>query len=94
MRPQQFPANMSFILTQLLTKYDKVMVLKLFVDADDNELTNKYYNAAFAHNTKVQQSVNRIDTHIDAGFDLFAPVQLIIHHQVHPIPCFQTKRIN
>jgi len=73
MRPLQFPPNMSFILTQLLTKYDKVMVLKLFVDADDNELTNKYYNAAFAHNTKIQQSVNRIDTHIDAGFDLFAP---------------------
>jgi len=51
------------------------MVLKLFVDADDNELTNKYYNAAFAHNTKVHESVNRIDTHIDAGFDLFAPGQ-------------------
>ena len=57
------------LLTQLLNTYDKVMHLKLFVDSDDNQLKNIYFNAADNHNKKIQNN----PTHIDAGFDLFAP---------------------
>ena len=53
----------------LFTIYDRVMVLKLYVDSDDNELKNKYLIAANTHNNKL---LNNID-YIDAGFDLFAP---------------------
>ena len=53
----------------LLTKYDKVMVLKLFVDSNDNELKSKYFNSVISHNNKVFNN----NTYIDAGFDLFSP---------------------
>jgi hypothetical protein len=56
-------------LNNLLTTYEKVMLLKLFVDSDDDELRNKYYHSAVKHNEKMEQS----PTYIDAGFDLFAP---------------------
>lgn len=56
-------------LNQLLAIYDKVMLLKLFVDSNDQELLNLYINAAHHHNNKI---VNK-PTFIDAGFDLFAP---------------------
>jgi dUTP pyrophosphatase len=58
-----------FIMDNLLTIYDKFMVLKIFVDSDDAELKDMYYNAAFAHNTKLMSDPG----YIDAGFDLFAP---------------------
>jgi dUTPase len=57
------------IVTNLLNKYDKVMVLKLYVNSDDNNLKNMYYAAAKNHNNKIMNK----STHIDAGFDLFAP---------------------
>lgn len=53
----------------LLQKYDRYMLLNVFVDSEDNELINKYLNAANNHNNTI---LNDID-HIDAGFDLFAP---------------------
>jgi dUTP pyrophosphatase len=53
----------------LLTKYDRVMVLKIFVDSDDVTLKDMYYNAAFTHNSKLLSDPG----YIDAGFDLFAP---------------------
>lgn len=53
----------------LLNIYERVMHLKLFVDSDDNHLKNMYYTAADNHNNKI---INN-PTHIDAGFDLFAP---------------------
>ena len=53
----------------LLNTYDRVMVLKIFVDSDDIKLSNMYYNAALAHNNRLRTNV----AHIDAGFDLFAP---------------------
>jgi dUTP pyrophosphatase len=56
------------ILNTLLNIYDKVMVLKLFVDSGE-ELKNIYVNASNAHNNKI--SLNPY--FIDAGFDLFAP---------------------
>jgi dUTPase len=49
--------------------YDKIMVLKLFVDSDDENLKNTYLNAAHNHNNKIIQN----QQHIDAGFDLYAP---------------------
>jgi hypothetical protein len=59
----------SHILTRLLNIYERAMVLKLFVDSNDNELINKYVQAADSHNNKLLNNPN----HIDAGFDLFAP---------------------
>lgn len=53
----------------LLSEYDKFMLLKLFVDSNDNELKNTYLNAANQHNNKVLNSPDCID----AGFDLYAP---------------------
>ena len=57
------------IMDNLLIKYDKVMVLKIFVDSLDAQLKDMYYNAAFAHNSKLMSDPG----YIDAGFDLFAP---------------------
>ena len=62
--------------TLLLNDYDyeKVMVLKIFVDdeSNDNELKKKYIEAALAHNTKIENN----STMIDAGFDLYAPLEI------------------
>ena len=57
------------ILRDLLKIYEKVMILKIFIDSDDNELKNTYHCAANNHNNKLQTNPQ----HIDAGFDLFAP---------------------
>jgi len=56
-------------LNNLLNNYERIMHLKLFVDSDDNHLKNMYYTAADNHNKKILNN----PTHIDAGFDLFAP---------------------
>lgn len=56
-------------LPRLLNMYDKVMVLRVFVDSDDDRLRDMYRNAAIAHNNKLLTNMQ----HIDAGFDLFAP---------------------
>jgi len=53
----------------LLNIYEKVMLLKMFVDTTDNELKNMYSEAANIHNNKVLEKPE----FIDAGFDLFAP---------------------
>lgn len=53
----------------LLTMYDKYMILKLFVDSDNEELKNTYVDAANIHNNKIITTPD----YIDAGFDLFAP---------------------
>ena len=57
------------IINNLFGMYDKVMVLKLFVAANDTNLYEMYISAANTHNNKI---IN-VSTHIDAGFDLFAP---------------------
>jgi dUTP pyrophosphatase len=62
------PTSDSNILTRLLTIYDKIMVLKIFVDGDD-ELKQKYIEYAESHNNKIITN----NDFIDAGFDLFAP---------------------
>jgi dUTPase len=59
------------ILTKLLSIYNKIMVLKVFVDGDD-DLKQKYIEAVKNHNSKI---VNQKDV-IDAGFDLITPSSL------------------
>lgn len=54
---------------QLLSIYGQYMHLKLFVDSEDQELRNKYVNAAYEHNSKLASNPHEIN----AGFDLYAP---------------------
>jgi len=61
--------NNNGLLNILLNTYERVMYLKLFVDSNDNKLINMYQDAANKHNNKLHNN----QTHIDAGFDLFAP---------------------
>jgi dUTPase len=56
------------ILPDLLNIYDRVMLLKVFVDGD-SELQNKYLQSAHNHNDKLMNNPQIID----AGFDLYAP---------------------
>jgi len=62
----------------LLKQYDKIMILKLFVDTDtDNNtdtnnidtLKRKYLDESMTHNLKLLNSQD----YIDAGFDLYVP---------------------
>lgn len=55
----------------LQLKYDNIMKLKIFVDSDDEKLKNIYNEAATKHNKKIQDCPDIID----AGFDLYAPLQ-------------------
>ena len=57
------------IINNLFGMYDRVMILKLFVAANNNNLYEMYISAANTHNNKILNE----PTHIDAGFDLFAP---------------------
>ena len=50
---------------------DKVMNLKIYVDSDDEKLKIIYKDAAIKHNKKIQDCPDIID----AGFDLYAPLQ-------------------
>jgi dUTP pyrophosphatase len=54
-----------------LINYDKVMHLKIFIDSDDETLKNIYKEAVTKHNKKIQDCPDIID----AGFDLYAPLQ-------------------
>jgi dUTP pyrophosphatase len=56
-------------MSQLLNIYGRYMVLKIFLDTNDNILKNKYIDAAHSHNNELVKSPNMID----AGFDLFTP---------------------
>ena len=53
----------------LLKTYDHVMHLFMYVDNDDEELKQKYIDAAYKHNKNIVEHPE----FIDAGFDLFAP---------------------
>lgn len=55
-------------LNELLNQYERVMVLKIYVNGDD-ELKEKYLKAAEEHNKKIMKNIQ----HIDAGFDIFTP---------------------
>ena len=69
---KQFQYVTSNVLNNLLTMYDNVMVLKIYVDSNDNDLKNKYVTNANGHNNKI---INNPTT-IDAGFDLLTPTTL------------------
>jgi len=58
------------IINNLLETYERVMILKIFVDSDDENLKYTYTNAASNHNNKI---IYQTPQHIDAGFDLYAP---------------------
>lgn len=45
------------------------MELKIFVDSDDSELKEKYYEASVNHNIKLLTNPK----HYDAGFDIYFP---------------------
>ena len=71
--------NNTILLNNLLRVYEKVMVLKLFVDSEDNVLKNMYDSASNKHNTKLENTPD----HIDAGFDLFAPGNEGIEEEIY-----------
>jgi len=68
--------NELILINNLLNIYDKVMHLKIYVPNDNqqqiNELHNKYFLAATAHNNKLANNLQEID----AGFDLITPSSL------------------
>ena len=60
----------------ILKSYDRFMLLRIFVDSDDEKLVQKYKESSTRHNNNVLNALNMIDpsqSHIDAGFDLFVP---------------------
>jgi dUTP pyrophosphatase len=54
--------------SKLLYKYNKYMLLKIYINSSDMELKNKYYKSINDHNIDIFTN-----DHIDAGFDLFCP---------------------
>lgn len=61
--------NSTYIVQELLHIYDKVMVLKVFIDINDENFKHMYIEAVNNHNNKLIH----YQQYIDAGFDLFAP---------------------
>ena len=59
---------------KLLSIYGSYMVLKIFVDSDDDELKNDYVNAVSFHNNKLENHPEMID----AGFDILTPASDIL----------------
>lgn len=58
--------------SKLLNTYDKYMYLKLYIDDANNDLKNRYIDAALTHNSKILNSSN---PYLDAGFDIFNPLR-------------------
>lgn len=57
------------LIQNLVNVYGKFMLLKIFIDSDDNDLKKKYIDTINERNQKIIDNIN----HIDAGFDLFSP---------------------
>ena len=55
----------------LFHMYDKVMVLKIFIDSDDSHFKINYIDNVVNHNRKIYDN----PTSIDAGFDLLTPTK-------------------
>lgn len=64
---------------------DKVMILKMYISRDDEELRNRYLEKASEVRLLVEKYLNRYfgegegegdDVHLDCGFDLFCPDDL------------------
>jgi dUTP pyrophosphatase len=58
----------------LLGQYDRYMLLRIKLDSIDDALLNVYLLAIENHNQKVANNIN----HIDAGFDVFVPENVVI----------------
>jgi dUTPase len=52
--------------------YEKVMLLKIYVDSKDTELKEIYLDAVEKHNNKIFSN-NKFEEIIDAGFDIYTP---------------------
>ena len=70
-----------------LTNYDKIMHLKIYIDSDDEKLKNIYKEAITKHNKKIQDCPDIID----AGFDLYAPLQQKENEQIFFSPTTVNK---
>lgn len=62
---------------------DKVIILKMYISRDDDELRNRYLEKASEVRLLVEKYLNRYfgegegdDVHLDCGFDLFCPEDL------------------
>jgi hypothetical protein len=53
----------------LLNVYPRYMRLTVYVNPNNVELYNRYYEAIYHHNSKLLNSIQNID----AGFDLYVP---------------------
>jgi len=64
--------------SKLLDTYNKYMHLKLYINDNnnDNELKQKYIDAALNHNNKI---LNPNNPYFDAGFDLFNPTRKVLY---------------
>ena len=58
----------SIMLSNLFSRYNRIMYLKIFIENNDNNLREKYATAVINHNTKLIKN-----TYLDAGFDLYLP---------------------
>ena len=70
------------ILDNLFRKSDKVMILKLFIDMDDDVLKQIYEIAIKNHNERLLEN-----PHIDAGVDIFNPTEITVN-------CSQVNKID
>jgi len=55
-----------------LEVFDEYMEIKIFVDSDNVELKEKYYEASVSHNNKILSNPE----HYDAGFDMYLPAYI------------------
>ena len=78
-----------FDVNNLLNIYDKVMILKMFIDGSD-ELKQKYIDAVKTHNNNITCDPNIVD----AGFDLFAPCNEGINSDVDTLEFFGEGHAN
>lgn len=69
-------------MTNFVDTFDEYMELKIFVDSDDVELKEKYYEASVTHNNKILSNPE----HYDAGFDMYLPKDIdlegVCEHQL------------
>ena len=54
--------NTSKIVEELLRVYDKVMVLKIYINSDDIKLHETYLDAVNSHNKKLVENIHHIRT--------------------------------
>ena len=69
------------LIKNIIQIYGKVMILKLFVDSNDNELKDKYITTAITHNEKI---LNNSES-IDAGYDLYTPENMDFFTKVNKL---------